>query len=87
MEYIFLIIILIFSIVIHEVSHGAAANYLGDPTAKYAGRLTLNPIRHLDPIGSIILPIFLILLIYLNFENGMSIFSSTVSLNAKLTTP
>ena len=65
MEYIFLIVILIFSIVIHEVSHGAVANYLGDPTAKYAGRLTLNPIKHLDPIGSVILPIFLILMIKL----------------------
>ena len=62
MEYLFLIVILIFSIVIHEVSHGAVANYLGDPTAKYAGRLTLNPIKHLDPIGSVILPIFLVLM-------------------------
>jgi len=62
MEYLFLITILIFSIVIHEVSHGAMANYLGDPTAKYAGRLTLNPIRHLDPIGSILVPLFLILM-------------------------
>lgn len=62
MEYLFLIIILIFSIVIHEVSHGAMANYLGDPTAKEAGRLTLNPIRHLDPIGSIFLPLILILM-------------------------
>lgn len=62
MEYLFLIIILILSIVIHEVSHGAAANYLGDPTAKYAGRLTLNPIKHLDPMGSVILPLILILI-------------------------
>lgn len=62
MEYLFLIVILIFSIVIHEVSHGAVANYLGDPTAKHAGRLTLNPIKHLDPIGSVILPVFLILM-------------------------
>jgi Zn-dependent protease len=65
MEYLSLIpviIVLIFSIVIHEISHGAVANYLGDPTAKYAGRLTLNPIRHLDPIGSVVLPIFLILM-------------------------
>ncbi|MDI6591673.1 MAG: site-2 protease family protein [Patescibacteria group bacterium] len=61
-EYLFLIAILIFSVVIHEVSHGTVALYLGDPTAKYAGRLTLNPIRHLDPIGSVILPIFLILM-------------------------
>jgi len=62
MEYLFIIIILIFSIVIHEVAHGAMALHLGDPTAKYAGRLTLNPIKHLDPIGSIIVPIFLILM-------------------------
>ncbi|MDD5068386.1 MAG: site-2 protease family protein [Candidatus Pacebacteria bacterium] len=50
-------VILIFSIVLHEVSHGYMANYLGDPTAKYAGRLTLNPIKHVDPFGSIVLPI------------------------------
>ena len=57
---IFLIIILIFSIVIHEVAHGAMANHLGDPTAKYADRLTLNPIKHLDPIGSVLVPLILI---------------------------
>lgn len=62
MEFIFLIAILIFSVVIHEVSHGVAANALGDPTAKNAGRLTINPIPHLDPIGSILLPGFLILM-------------------------
>jgi len=62
MEYIFLVIILIFSIVIHEVAHGAAAFAMGDPTAKYAGRLTLNPIKHLDPIGSVFVPLFLILM-------------------------
>ena len=62
MEFIFLIAILIFSVVIHEVSHGVVANALGDPTAKNAGRLTLNPIPHLDPIGSILLPGFLILM-------------------------
>lgn len=62
MDWPFLILILIFSIVIHEIAHGAMANYLGDPTAKYAGRLTLNPLKHLDLIGSIILPIFLILM-------------------------
>lgn len=62
MEWIFLIAILIFSIVLHEVSHGTMANYLGDPTAKQAGRLTLNPLYHLDLFGSIILPAFLILM-------------------------
>ena len=62
MEFIFLIAILIFSVVIHEVSHGVVANALGDPTAKNAGRLTLNPIPHLDPIGSILLPALLAIL-------------------------
>src|SRR3989344_3742758 len=55
---IFGIIILIMSVVIHEVSHGLAANSLGDPTARFAGRLTLNPLKHLDPIGSVVVPIF-----------------------------
>lgn len=54
---VFQIGILIFSVVIHEVSHGLAANALGDPTAKYAGRLTLNPLKHLDPVGSILIPL------------------------------
>ena len=58
---ILIIVIFLFSVVIHEVAHGEVAYYLGDPTAKYAGRLTLNPIKHLDPIGSIIVPGFLIL--------------------------
>jgi Zn-dependent protease len=49
-------------VVIHEVSHGQVAYILGDPTAKLAGRLTLNPLRHLDPFGSIILPGLLILM-------------------------
>lgn len=50
------IAILIFSVVIHEVSHGYAALMLGDRTAQYSGRLTLNPIRHIDPFGSLLLP-------------------------------
>jgi Zn-dependent protease len=51
------IIILIFSVIIHEVSHGYMADYLGDPTARLQGRLTLNPLKHIDPVGSIIVPI------------------------------
>ncbi|PCI29535.1 site-2 protease family protein [Candidatus Kaiserbacteria bacterium] len=58
-DIIFLIAILVVSVVIHEVSHGFAANWLGDPTAKLAGRLTLNPISHVDPMGSVILPAIL----------------------------
>jgi Zn-dependent protease len=52
----FQVVILLMSVVIHEVSHGAVANLLGDPTARLKGRLTLNPLVHLDPFGSIILP-------------------------------
>ena len=58
---IFYIIILVMSIVIHEVSHGFMAEYFGDETARDAGRLTLNPIPHLDIFGSIILPAVLVL--------------------------
>lgn len=58
---IFQIIILIISAVIHEVSHGAMAYWLGDPTAKYAGRLTLNPIAHIDLWGSVLIPLFLLI--------------------------
>lgn len=53
--------ILIMSVVIHEVSHGYAASMLGDETARYQGRLTLNPLKHLDLFGSIILPLILVL--------------------------
>lgn len=60
--FIFVIVVFIFSVIAHEISHGLVANYLGDPTAKDAGRLTLNPIKHMDPIGSVILPAFLFLL-------------------------
>jgi len=59
---IFSIIVLVMSVVIHEVSHGYMAYLLGDPTAKLAGRLTLNPIPHIDPLGSVILPFLLSLL-------------------------
>ena len=58
MATIFSILILILSVVVHEVAHGWAAYSLGDPTAKLAGRLTLNPISHLDPLGSFIVPLF-----------------------------
>lgn len=57
----FQIIILIFSVVVHEVAHGYAAYMLGDNTAKYQGRLTLNPIKHIDPFGSVVLPLILFL--------------------------
>src|SRR5271154_4896319 len=54
------LVILILSIIAHEVAHGYAANSLGDPTARLAGRLTLNPIPHIDLMGSIVIPALLI---------------------------
>ena len=58
---IFTIIVLILSVIIHEVAHGYAAYALGDPTAKLSGRLTLNPVQHIDPVGSILIPAFLVI--------------------------
>lgn len=58
---IFYIIVLIMSVVIHEIAHGYAALHHGDHTAEHQGRLTLNPIKHLDLYSSIILPLLLIL--------------------------
>jgi len=54
-------VILIFSAIVHEVSHGLMAEKLGDDTARDAGRITLNPIPHIDPFGSILLPLILLL--------------------------
>ncbi len=60
-DLIFGLAVLAFSAILHEVAHGYMANYLGDPTARLMGRLTLNPVKHIDPIGSILLPGILIL--------------------------
>jgi Zn-dependent protease len=60
-ELVIRIVALVFSIIIHEVAHGYVAYRLGDPTARNANRLTLNPLAHIDLMGSIILPLFLIL--------------------------
>ncbi len=54
------LIVLILSIILHEVAHGYAADSLGDPTARLAGRLTLNPVPHIDLMGSIVLPALLV---------------------------
>lgn len=61
-SFVFGLAILILSVVVHEVSHGYAAYIMGDPTAKNAGRLTMNPIKHLDLMGSFIVPFLLIVL-------------------------
>jgi Zn-dependent protease len=56
-----LIIALVFSVVLHEMAHGYAANWLGDPTARLQGRLSGNPLVHIDPLMSVIIPGLLVL--------------------------
>lgn len=58
---IFYFVVLIFSIIAHEVAHGLVAEHEGDPTARNLGRITLNPLKHIDWFGSVILPAILIL--------------------------
>lgn len=60
MDRLYMIVALLLAVMIHEIAHGASALALGDPTARDAGRLTLNPLRHIDPIGTIVLPLILI---------------------------
>lgn len=66
----FYLVILIYSIILHEISHGWIALKLGDHTARLAGRLTLNPKSHIDPLGSIILPVGMLLLTGFKFAFG-----------------
>src|SRR3989338_804292 len=67
---IFQLVVLLMSVVIHEFSHGWVAYKLGDPTAKYYGRLTLNPLKHLDLVGSFIVPLFMFFFVML-FGGGV----------------
>lgn len=67
MEFLLYLIILLYSIIFHELAHGIVAEKLGDYTPRIAGRLTLNPISHLDPIGSILLPIFSVYFLGIGF--------------------
>ncbi len=62
MDFIFYFLIIVPSAIIHEYAHGLAADMLGDPTARYAGRLTINPIPHIDLWGTILMPITLSIL-------------------------
>lgn len=50
---------ILFAITLHEAAHGWVANKLGDPTAKNLGRITINPIKHIDPVGTVVVPLFL----------------------------
>jgi Zn-dependent protease len=62
LEIAIIIVVLLFSVIIHEVAHGYVASLNGDPTAKMLGRLTLNPIPHIDPMGTILMPLILYML-------------------------
>ncbi len=61
MENLHIIPILLFSVIVHEVAHGWMALRLGDPTARDAGRITFNPLPHIDPVGSVLLPAVLVM--------------------------
>jgi Zn-dependent protease len=67
---VFYLVILLYSVIIHEVAHGVMAFWLGDPTAKYADRLNLNPVKHIDPWGSIMAPLLMLLLSNFRFAFG-----------------
>jgi Zn-dependent protease len=56
-----MVVVLLFSIIVHEVAHGYVALLNGDPTARMLGRITLNPVPHIDPVGSILLPLMLLI--------------------------
>ncbi|MDH3508168.1 MAG: site-2 protease family protein [Gammaproteobacteria bacterium] len=64
-----ILIPVLFAITVHEVAHGWVARQLGDPTAERAGRLTLNPISHIDPVGTVVVPLMLLL-----FSGGQMVF-------------
>ena len=70
----FIVVVLTPAIVLHELAHGLSANLLGDPTAKNQGRLTLNPIKHIDPVGSIIVPGALFLAHYFGLTRSLMLF-------------
>ncbi len=67
-------IVVVPAIVLHEVAHGLSAYWLGDPTAKNQGRLTINPIKHIDPVGSIIVPGALFLAHYFGLTRSLMLF-------------
>lgn len=69
-DVLFFLVILIFSVIIHEIAHGYVAEMLGDPTARLAGRLTLDPRPHIDPVGSVLVPGLLMLGSGGNFSFG-----------------
>ena len=70
----FIVVVLTPAIVLHELAHGLSAYWLGDPTAKNQGRLTLNPIKHIDPVGSLLVPGVLFLAHYFGLTKSLMLF-------------
>jgi Zn-dependent protease len=66
----FYLLILLYTVIIHEVSHGVVAMWLGDKTAQYAGRLSLRPGSHIDPVGSVLVPVLMLLTTGFKFAFG-----------------
>lgn len=62
MTFLIILAIILFSVIIHENAHGWVAERYGDPTARLSGRLTLNPLPHIDPVGTILFPILLLMI-------------------------
>ena len=69
-----IVFVVVPAIVLHEVAHGLSAYMLGDPTAKNLGRLTLNPIKHIDPVGSLLVPGALFLAHYFGLTKSLMLF-------------
>jgi Zn-dependent protease len=76
-----IVAILFLSVVVHECAHGWVAYQLGDPTAKLAGRLTLNPLKHIDPVGTIFLPGVLIAMRLMNMGTPVFGWAKPVPVN------
>jgi len=88
LEIISVAVILFFAVVLHEYAHGWVAYKLGDPTAKLAGRLTLNPVMHIDPVGTIFLPGVLIALRLLGMNTFLFGWAKPIPVNfSKLHNP
>lgn len=69
-QFVIWVLPILFAITLHEAAHAYVASYLGDPTARRLGRVSLNPLRHIDPIGSILVPIAVLFLSKFTFSFG-----------------
>ncbi|MBF0388158.1 MAG: site-2 protease family protein [Candidatus Omnitrophica bacterium] len=69
-----ILLVVIPAIVLHEFAHGWAADRLGDPTARLMGRLTLNPVKHIDPVGTILVPGLLYLAFFFGISKSLFVF-------------